>query len=106
MPEKSKLQHTINWWEGCIKFTGGTIRPEKTFAYLLDFKFKPNREYFLCKLESLGIELEVKDKENILIILYIIDLAIEIETLGVYLALDGSSMMQFNTLTNKVAFYR
>ena len=71
---------------------GRAIRPEKSFPYLLDFEFKSNGEYFLSKPESLGIELEVKDKANIQRRLHIVDPVIKIETSGVDLALDGSSM--------------
>ena len=61
----AKLQNTINWWEGCIKFTGRVIRREKSFAYLLDYKFKLNGEVYLNKPESLEINLEVRDSSDV-----------------------------------------
>ena len=36
----NKIQESIEWWEECLKFTGGAIRPDKSFAYIIDFKFK------------------------------------------------------------------
>ena len=71
----------------------GLLDQRSFFTYLIDFEFKPNREVFLCKLESLNIDLEVKDSENIPRRLQIVNSAVGIETLGVYIAYDRSSII-------------
>ena len=78
------------------------MRTDKSFAYFLDFEFKLNGKCFLSKSESLGNELEVKDKDNMSRRLQIDDTAIGMETLGVQLAPDGSSKTHYNTKIIKV----
>ena len=69
---------------------------------MIDFTFKANGDFNLSDLDSLGIELEVKDANNTTKRLKIADPSIGIETLGVHIILDRSSASQFKALIIKV----
>ena len=84
------IQTAIEWWEGCLKFTRGSIRPDKTFAYIIDFHFKANGEYEFKDPYTLAIDLEVRDEQNILQLLQIVNPDMGKETLGVYITLNGN----------------
>ena len=60
-----------------------------------------NREVYLNKPKSLAVDLEVIDSSIVPRKVQIIDLAIEMKTLGVFIAPDGSSTIQFNILLSK-----
>ena len=53
------MQSTIDTWEDTLKVTGGAIQPDKSFAYPLSFKFKPNRDCKYKPVEETDIELSV-----------------------------------------------
>jgi len=53
------IQDIIDTWEGTLKATGGAIRPDKSFAYLLSFKFKSNGDYKYKSVAETDIELSV-----------------------------------------------
>ena len=39
-----RMQRSIDQWEGSLKTSGGAIRPDKSFAYPIDFTFKASGE--------------------------------------------------------------
>ena len=59
----------INCWERYLKTTGGTIRLDKSFIYLINFNFKPNRAYYFeqsnVSSESLLVKNEFKQRKNL-----------------------------------------
>ena len=71
-----------------MKFTGGAIQPDKSFAYLIDFSFRANGEFDFINPASLVANLEVKDNQNIPQPLSIIYPSIGKERLGMFIAPD------------------
>ena len=96
------MQETIDCWEGGVKTTGGAIRPDKSFAYPISFDFKPSGEYFFEKVEDLGFKLTVKNHEDIREDLDLIDADVGRETLGMFIAPDGTMRDQVKAMKSKV----
>jgi len=96
------IQELIEWWEGCLKFTGRAIWPDKFFAYILDFQFKTNKEYFLVPAAQIEEELKVKDEFDYSQTLQLIDPSVGKEILGVMIAPDGNNTDQYQALDKKV----
>ena len=92
------MQEMINCWEGGLKTTGGAIRPDKSFAYPISFQFKPSGEYYFEKVEDIDLSLSVKDHQDIREELELFDADIGKETLGMWLAPDGSMKVQIEEL--------
>ena len=40
-----EIHASKEWWDSCIRFTGGASRPDKSFACIIDVDFKANGEY-------------------------------------------------------------
>ena len=85
-----------------MKTTGGAIRPDKTFAYPISFDFKPSGEYFFEKVENLVYSLSVKNHEDIREDLDLIDANVGKETLGMFMAPDGTMKDQNKAMKKKV----
>ena len=82
--------------------TGGAIRLDKSFAYPISFDFKPSGEYFFEKVEDLDYSLSVKNHEDIREDLDLIDADVGKETLGMFIAPDGSMRDQLKAMKKKV----
>jgi hypothetical protein len=46
------LQHSLNTWEGGLQATGGAIVPEKSFWYLVDFKWSSENWRYCSSTET------------------------------------------------------
>ena len=97
-----QAQESINCWEGGLKATGGAIRPDKSFAYPISFAFKPSGEYQFEKVEDMEQHLTVKNHNGVEEELDLIDPHIGKETLGMFLAPDGSMKDQIRAMKKKV----
>ena len=86
----TSVQTAINRWEGGIKATGGAIRPEKSFLYPIDFKFRANGKCLFKTPDEIDHEITVKNADEERKILQQIAAHKGKETLGVYLAPDGN----------------
>ena len=96
----SAMQGSINAWEGGIRSTGGAIVPEKSFWYLLDFKWKQGKWRYSTLAETPG-SLTVRDlhgTERILRRLHHFEAE---RTLGVYISPDGNMATQARILRSK-----
>ena len=49
------MQWSIDWWEGVLKATGGAICLDKSFVYLIGYRFKSNRDYYFEPLDNIDI---------------------------------------------------
>ena len=96
-----KMQSAVNRWEGGLKTTGGAIRPDKSWAYPIGFKFDKNGKWRYQKLEEIQHELMVKDDKDETQRLELIPPDRGKETLGVFLAPDGSNNEMVRELTEK-----
>jgi hypothetical protein len=50
----TSMQEALDAWEGGLKVTGGAIVPEKTFWYLIDFKWKQGEWSYKNSSQSPG----------------------------------------------------
>ena len=96
-----KMQQAINRWEGGLKATGGAIRPDKSWAYPIGFKFDSKGKWRYQKLEEIETNLTVKDENENEQSLNMIPPDRGKETLGVFLAPDGSNTETMIELTKK-----
>ena len=96
------MQEAIDCWEGGLKTTGGAIRPDKSFAYPISFVFKPSGEYYFEKVEDMDDILTVKNHEDIREELDLINADKGEETLGMFLAPDGSLKDQMREMKKNV----
>ena len=55
-----EIQKAIDVWEGCLKTTGGAIRPDKSFAYVLSCQFNSKGEHRFESVEEIEASLSVK----------------------------------------------
>jgi hypothetical protein len=87
------IQHSLNTWEGGLRATGGAIVPEKSYWYLINFKWK-NGNWHYCPIEETEATLSVKDIHGEIKVLKRIDYHQAMTTLGVDLAPDGNLEQQ------------
>ena len=97
------IQQSIEWWEGLLKFSRGTIRPDKSFAYIIDFYFIANGAFKFKMIDQLDVELKVKDEWDQQQSLQIVNPSKGKETLEVFIVPDGNSIDQLDKLNWKVA---
>ena len=83
-------------WENLLDATGGALRPEKCFWYLIDFKFSKDRWKYKADRENPGT---LHTRNGTEIARYHPSMAKE--TLGVYTAMDGNWRKQKEMLTLK-----
>ena len=58
------MQKAVDMWEASIKTTGGAIRPNKCYWYVVDFKWKDS-EWDYMTSSDLPATLMVKDTNGI-----------------------------------------
>ena len=98
-----KMQEGINRWEGGLKTTGGAIRPDKSFVYPIDFTWDERRDYTYCHPDNINLPLTVCDENNIRHTLQQIPPNKGLETLGVFIAPDGSQNDQIQEMKRKAS---
>jgi hypothetical protein len=58
------MQNGLDLSEGLLKATGGALVPEKSYWYLIDFKWH-NGAWKYSTMEEIPFDLTVKDKDEI-----------------------------------------
>jgi hypothetical protein len=91
------LQLAVNEWEGGLKATCGAIVPEKTFWYMIDFKWSAGHWYYQSTDECPGT-LWVKDINGVRKEIRRCEVSDAQETLGVYLAPNGNHYQQISKM--------
>ena len=95
------MQRGINSWEGGIKATGGAIRPDKSFVYPISFDWDEHGAYEFHEPDPETHPLTVRNEFNVEEDLEQVSPSRGYETLGVFLAPDGSQNDQFEILKTK-----
>ena len=98
----STMQGAINAWEGGIRSTGGSIVPEKSFWYLIDFKWKSGKWRYSTPDETPG-RLTVRDLHGVDRTLRRLHHTEAERTLGVYISPDGNMSTQAKILRSKAS---
>jgi hypothetical protein len=89
----STLQMAVDTWEGGLKATCGALVPEKTFWYLIDFKWSSGKWYYKPISDCPG-NISINDINGIRKVLRRCEVHDAQETLGVHLAPDGNTKQQ------------
>ena len=85
-----------------MKFTGRAIQLDKSFVYIVYFKFKSNGKFIFIPTTDIDEVLQVRDEFDVRQTLQIIDPSIGKETLSIHIALDRYTKDQYLALEKKV----
>ena len=95
-----RMQEAATTWEGCLKATGGALRPDKSHWYLIDFVWNKTKWEYRDKEEMDG-EISIPDAAGNNQILERLEPDEAKETLGVFLSMDGNFREQAMRLRQK-----
>ena len=91
------FQAALHRWTGGLIATSGFIAAEKSFCYLIDFKWNGSSwEYW--KVEELPGEFSIQNIEGIQAILKRYEVSHADKTLGFYIAMDGNEETEIEHL--------
>jgi hypothetical protein len=105
-----QMQEVVDTWEGLLWATGGASRDDKSYWYLLDYKFQKGCWKYKTKQEIPGdINIKVVDSRGnplpTLEILTRLEPSETRKTLGVYVAMDGNWRKQTEILITMAMKY-
>ena len=91
---------SVDCWEGCLRVTGGGIKPEKSFWYLIDHRWDPQaQKWKYCSKEDAPGEITIRlpgKEDRVTLDRYEPHEAKE--TLGIELAMDGNQTAEIARL--------
>jgi hypothetical protein len=87
------MQNGLDLWEGLLKATGGALVPDKSYWYLIDFKWK-NGAWKYTTMEETEFELTMKDKDELCHALSRLPVHEACRSLGYCAAPDGNRRAQ------------
>jgi hypothetical protein len=104
------MQKVHDTWEGLLRATGGALRDDKSYWYLLDYQFRGGVWKYRCIEDMPGnIEVNVVNRRGAPLpereVLDRLEPSEARETLGVYIAMDGHWRRQIKILTEKVVVF-
>ena len=97
-----QMQNAINTWEGGLRATGGALVPEKSWIYPIKYTWNEQGDARLETIENLDVAFTVENAQQELKSLQLTSPTEAKETLGVFLAPDGSQTQQKAYLKIKV----
>ena len=98
------MQRFIEHWEGGLRATGGALRVDKSCWYLIDFKWQANAWRYISKTDLPG-DIMVRDADGQLKTLPRLEPHEAIETLGIFISMDGNNEKQVKKLRDKAETY-
>jgi hypothetical protein len=110
VPEKAPsrtvegLQQAVDTWEGGLKVTGGALGPEKSYWYLVSFKWYGGRWIYAPAADTPSI-LYMNDINEVRKAVRRIDSHQAEETLGVWIAPNGNTNVQCNKMKEKTQLW-
>ena len=99
-----EMQEVIDHWEGGLRTTGGALRVDKSFWYLINFIWKNNEWHYASSDESPG-RLSVRGVSGEQEHLECVEPSEALETLGVYLSMDGNNDEQIRQMKLKATTF-
>ena len=81
------MQTLINSWGGLMAVTGGAIRADKSWWYLIDYVW--HRGKWVCQDTDMGMDLVAKNSEGEIVSLKRLRCHEAAEMLGIWLAPNG-----------------
>jgi hypothetical protein len=110
VPEKAPsrtvegLQQAVDTWEGGLKVTGGALGPEKSYWYLVSFKWYGGRWIYAPAADTPSI-LYMNDINEVRKAVRRIDTHQAEETLGMWIAPNGNTNVQCNKMKEKAQLW-
>jgi hypothetical protein len=98
------LQQAVDTWEGGLKVTGGAFGPEKSYWYLVSFKWSGGR-WIYAPVEDTPSTLYMNDINKVRKAVRRIDTHQAEETLGVWIAPNGNTTVQCNKMKEKALLW-
>ncbi len=95
------MQQTIDYWEAAAKTTGGAIAPEKSWYYLIHFKWSNGKWTYGDPHDMVNEALTCLNKDDERIELKALPVTQAEEMLGVFLSPDGSNATQLKEMIKK-----
>lgn len=96
-----RMQQAIEAWEGGLKATGGSIVPSKSWVFPIDFTFNTKGEWRYKSTHEIDTSFTVRDDQDRVQQLRQLEPNVGMETLGVFLAPDGTNTEAVKQLTKK-----
>ena len=96
----TEMQEVVDHWEGGLRTTGGALRVDKSFWYLIHFIWENNEWKYATKDQQPG-DLDVRGVSGNREHLSRLEPSEAKETLGVFLAMDGNNKKQIKHLRDK-----
>jgi hypothetical protein len=94
--------HCIAHWQGGVKATGGALRPDKSYWYLIDFRWTGTK-WIYRKIADMPGDMEVLNTDEELEPLTRLEPHQARKTLGIFLAMDGNFKDQVKYLREKTS---
>ena len=97
----SDMQHVVDHWEGGLRATGGALVPSKSYWYLIDHIWTGEKWRYATQ-EDIPGDITIRDidgRSRVTLRRFEVDHAEE--TLGVYLAMDGTNKAEVQKLREK-----
>ena len=98
------MQRFVEHWEGGLRATGGALRVDKSCWYLIDFKWQANTWRYISKTDLPG-DITVRDADGQMKTLPRLEPHEAIETLGIFISMDGNNEKQVEKLRDKAETY-
>ena len=98
------MRRFVTHWEGGLRATGGALRVDKSYWYLIDFQWKSNAWHYVSK-DDLPGDIQVRDADGKTKTLPRLEPHEANETLGIYIAMDGNTRKQVEKLRTKAEDY-
>jgi hypothetical protein len=95
-----EMQDFIQHWEGGLQATGGALRVDESFWYLIGFEWKNNKWQYRSTTNMPG-NILVRDSNGIVKTLQQLEPHTAIETLGIYIAMDENQQSEVLKLRKK-----
>ena len=90
---KDKMQEQIDHWEGGLRATGGALREDKSFWYLIDYEWKKGKWVYKTIDDTPG-DITVRVDKGHREVIQRLEPQEARETVGVWLAMDGNNIKQ------------
>ena len=99
-----EMQDVVDHWEGGLRATGGGLRADKSYWYLVDYQWKNNKWCNKSIADAPG-NITVRDASGERVALERCEVSEARETIGVFLAMDGNFRTQVEQLRAKAALF-
>ena len=101
---QQEFQTSLDRWAGALHVTGGELDPKKSWCYFIDFRWTGTTWQYRNKDEMPG-DFTLNDKDGTQHTLSRLEPSQGSETLGIFLAMDGSHANHFQSMKAKgIAF--